>query len=313
MKHGDMQHTRKTEMQHSSHNHAYHIEDFKRRFLVSIVVTLPILLLSEMIQMWLGFSFTIPFQKEALLLLSLIVYLYGGLPFLTGSLDEIRKRQPGMMTLIATATSVAFFYSAGTVFFGGKDFFWELATLIDVMLLGHWIEARSILGASRALEELVKIMPTTAHLVRKGKIVDVPLSELKIGDVALVRPGEKMPSDGVVVEGESFVNESLITGESKPVHKTSGSKVIGGSINGEGVLNVRIERVGEETYLAQVIKLVKQAQESRSRTQDLANRVAALLFYVAVAVALNSQTLRRYEPKAAAVSEDEHRIHHVMH
>jgi Cu2+-exporting ATPase len=192
-----------------------------------------------------------------------------------------------MMTLIGTAISVAFFYSAGTVFLiTGKDFFWELATLIDVMLLGHWIEAKSVLGASKALEELVKIMPTTAHLIRKGKIIDVPVSQLEVGDIVLIRPGEKIPSDGRVVEGESFVNEALLTGESKPVHKKVEDKVIGGAINEEGVLKVKIERTGEETYLAQVIKLVKQAQESRSRTQDLANRASALLFYVAFSVGI---------------------------
>jgi Cu2+-exporting ATPase len=188
-----------------------------------------------------------------------------------------------MMTLIGTAISVAFFYSVGTVLvIVGKDFFWELATLIDVMLLGHWIEARSVLGASRALEELVKIMPKMAHLVKNGEIEDVPVSQLKAGDTVLVRPGEKIPSDGIVTDGKSFVNEALLTGESKPVYKTAENKVIGGAINGEGSLQLTIERTGEETYLAQVIKLVRQAQESRSRTQDLANRAAALLFYVAL-------------------------------
>jgi len=168
------------------------------------------------------------------------------------------------MTLISAAISVAF-YSAGTVFvITRKDFFWELATLLDVMLLGHWIEAKSVLGASRALEELVKIIPTTAHLIKDGEIIDVPTSRLQAGDMVLVRPGEKIPSDGVVIEGESFVNEALLTGESKPIHKKKGDKVIGGAINGEGVLKVRIERTGEETYLAQVVKLVRQAPEKKS-------------------------------------------------
>ncbi|MFB0543884.1 MAG: HAD-IC family P-type ATPase, partial [Candidatus Bathyarchaeia archaeon] len=263
--------------------HAHHMEEFKRRFWVSLILTIPILLLSEAIQTWFGFRFEIPFQKPVLLLTSSIVYFYGGWPFLKGSVGEIRDRMPGMMTLIGTAISVAFFYSAATVLFiVGKDFFWELATLIDVMLLGHWVEAKSVLGASRALEELVRLMPTTAHLVKDGEIVDVSVSELKGGDTVLVRPGEKIPSDGVVVEGESFVNEALLTGESRPVHKEIEDKVIGGSINAEGVLRIGIERTGEETYLAQVIKLVRLAQESRSKTQDLANRAAALLFYVAL-------------------------------
>ncbi|MFQ6064519.1 MAG: copper-translocating P-type ATPase [Candidatus Bathyarchaeia archaeon] len=268
---------------HSHQNHAHHIQEFKRKFWVSLVLTIPILLLSEMIQTWFGFKIEIPFQKTILFLLSLVVYLYCGMPFIKGMIQEVRARQPGMMTLIGTAISVAFFYSSGTVFLvSGKDFFWELATLIDVMLLGHWIEARSVMGASRALEELVRIMPTTAHLLKDGKVQDVPVSQLKTDDLVFVRPGEKIPSDGVVVEGESFVNEALLTGESKPVHKETKDQVIGGAINGEGVLKVRIEKTGEETYLAQVIKLVRQAQESRSRTQDLANRAAALLFYVAL-------------------------------
>jgi Cu2+-exporting ATPase len=264
------------------------MQEFKKKFWVSLILTIPILLLSEMIQMWLNLTWIkIPFQKEVLFFLSIIVYLYGGWPFLKGLFQEVKAKQPGMMTLIGTAISVAFFYSAATVFFIiGKDFFWELATLIDVMLLGHWIEAKSVLGASMALEELVKIMPTTAHLTENGKIVDIPVLQLKTGNMVLVRPGEKIPSDGVVIEGESFVNEALLTGESKPVHKELESKVIGGAINGEGALKVRVEKTGEETYLAQVIKLVRQAQESKSRTQDLANRAAALLFYVALGVGI---------------------------
>ncbi len=272
----------------STHSHhAHHVEEFKHRFWVSLALTVPILLLSEMIQTWLGLEWIkTPYQKEALSLLSVIVYLYGGWPFLKGLHQEVKGKQPGMMTLIGTAVSVAMFYSLGTTCFpiSGKDFFWELATLIDVMLLGHWIEAKSVMGASMALEELVRIMPTTAHLIKNGEIVDVSVSRLNKGDVVLVRPGEKIPSDGVVVEGESYVNEALLTGESKPVSKKAYDKVVGGSINGESILKVRVERIGEETYLAQVIKLVRQAQESRSRTQDLANRAAALLFYVALSV-----------------------------
>ena len=270
-------------MKHESSGHMMHTGMFKRRFFVCLALTIPVLLFSETIQTWFQFTITIPYQQYVLLVLAAIIYVYGGWPFLKGLTEELRKLQPGMMTLIGTAISVAFFFSTATVFFPvGNDFFWELATLIDVMLLGHWIEARSVLGASRALEELVKIMPTLAHVVKNGEIVDVPVSELKVDDVVLVRPGEKIPSDGLVVEGESFVNESLLTGESKPIHKQIKDKVIGGAVNGDGVLRTKVERTGEETYLSQVIKLVKQAQESKSRTQDLANRAAALLFYVAV-------------------------------
>jgi len=273
-------------------HHAYHIQEFKKRFWLSLLLTVPILLFSEMIQSWFQFRLVIPYQKLVLFFLSSVIYFYGGWPFLKGAAKELKNRQPGMMTLIATAITVAFGYSTGTVFFlAGKDFFWELATLIDVMLLGHWIEARSVLGASRALEELVKIMPTVAHLYREEKIIDIPVAELKAGDIVLVRPGEKIPSDGKIIEGESYLNESLLTGESKPVFKTVEDKVIGGAINGESALKVLIERTGEETYLAQVIKLVEQAQASKSKTQDLANRAAALLFYVALGGGLITYTV----------------------
>jgi Cu2+-exporting ATPase len=273
---------------HTHHHHIHNVEEFKRRFWVSLILTIPILFLSEMIEIWLGLHWIrIRFQREIISLFSVIVYFYGGWPFLRGLIQEIKSKQPGMMTLIGTAVTVALFYSIGTIFLvGGRDFFWELATLIDVMLLGHWVEAKSVLGASMALENLARIMPTTAHLIKDGEVMDIPASQLKRGDIVLIRPGEKVPSDGVVIEGESAVDESLLTGESKPVEKRVGDTVIGGTINGEGVLKVRIERAGEETYLSQVIKLVEEVQESRSRTQDLANRAAALLFYVALGVSI---------------------------
>lgn len=267
--------------------HRTHIKDFRQRFFISTILTVPVLLLSETIQTWFRFTFVIPYQKEVLFLLSAVIYFYGGWPFLKGIYKEISKKQPGMMTLIGTAISVAFIYSSGSIFiFEGKTFFWELATLIDVMLLGHWIEAKSVLGASRALEELVKIMPTDAHLITNGDIKDVPVSELNPGDMVMVRPGEKIPADGTVLEGESYINEAFLTGESKPVYKKEGTQVIGGSINKEGSLKVKIEKTGKETYLAQVIDLVKKAQESKSRTQDLANKAAALLFYVALSAGI---------------------------
>jgi Cu2+-exporting ATPase len=223
-------------------HHSNHTLTFKKRLFVSLVLTIPILIFSETIQTWLNLTFLkVPFQNVILLVLSAIIYAYGGLPFLKGMIQELRMKQPGMMTLIGTAISVAFFYSAATVFvLSGMDFFWELATLIDVMLFGHWIEMKSILGASRALDELVKVMPTNAHMLMNGKVVDVPVPKLKVGDLVLVRPGEKIPSDGLVVAGESFVNEALLTGESAPIPKASGSKVIGGAINSEGSLEVKI-------------------------------------------------------------------------
>jgi Cu2+-exporting ATPase len=190
-------------MKHPAPMHSMHTESLKKKFFVCLALTIPVLLLSGAIQTWFHYTLTLPYQTYILLVLALIIYVYGGWPFLKGLVQEVRALLPGMMTLIGTAISVAFFFSAATVFFPvGNDFFWELATLIDVMLLGHWLEARSVLGASRALEEIVRIIPTTAHIVEDGGIMDMPASELKVGDVVLVRPGEKVPSDGVVVEGE---------------------------------------------------------------------------------------------------------------
>jgi len=269
------------------HSHAEHhkmmMEDFKKRFIVSTILTIPILLLSPLIQKFFGFTFTFPGDRYVLFTLSAVVYFYGGKPFLTGMVDELKKRTPGMMTLIALAITVAFFYSAAVTFgLPGKTFYWELATLIDIMLLGHYIEMRSVLGASRALEELIKLMPTEAHLITPEGIKDVPVSELRKGDVVLVKPGEKIPSDGIIIEGETSVNEAMLTGESKPIYKKPGDIVIGGSINLEGSIKVRIEKTGKETYLMQVVELVRQAQETRSRTQDLANRAAFYLTLIAI-------------------------------
>ncbi len=264
------------------------VRDFKKRFYVSLVLTIPVLALSPMIQEFFGFSVSFAGDIYLLFILSSIVFFYGGWPFLKGIVRELREKQPGMMTLIATAISTAFFYSSAVVFgLTGKFFFWELVTLIDIMLLGHWVEMRSVMGASRALEALAKLMPSEAHLVGEdGETEDVPVSELKSGDVVLVKPGEKIPSDGMVVKGESSLNESMLTGESKPVWKTRGDKVIGGSVNGEGALHVKITKTGEKTYLSQVINLVKQAQESKSRTQDLSNRAAFWLTSIAVSVGI---------------------------
>ena len=219
------------------------------------------------------------------LALASIVYFYGGYPFLKGIFRELRAHTPGMMTLIAVAISVAYFYSAAVVFgLNGEGFFWELATLIDIMLLGHWIEMKSVLGASRALEELVRIMPRDAHLLKDHGIITVKVADLRPGDRVLVKPGEKVPVDGVIIEGTSSMNESLLTGESKPVSKHPGDKVIGGAINGEGSVVAEVNKTGKETYLNQVVTLVRQAQESKSRAQDLANRAALYLVIIALGV-----------------------------
>lgn len=267
------------------HHHQAALADFKRRFLVSTILTVPILLLSPTIQTLLGFSIEVPGAEYLVLVLATVVYVYGGYPFLAGIVDELKARMPGMMTLIAVAITVAYFYSAAVVFgVSGEGFFWELATLIDIMLLGHWIEMRSVLGASRALEELVRIMPQEAHRLGDGGVEEVTVEALAVGDRVLVKPGEKIPIDGVVVEGESSVNEAMLTGESQPVRRRSGDPVIGGAINGEGSLVVAVEKVGADTYLSQVVDLVRRAQESRSRTQDLANRAAFYLVVIALSV-----------------------------
>ncbi len=271
---------------HGGHDHATMIADFRRRFWVSLVVTVPILLLSPAIQRFLGLETVITFPGESyvLFLLASAVYFYGGWPFLRGFLNELAQHQPGMMTLISLAVSVAYFYSSAVVFgLPGKIFFWELVTLIDIMLLGHWIEMKSIMGASGALEALVKLMPTVAHRLRDGGAVeDVPVADLKPGDRVLVKPGEKVPTDGVIIEGTTSLNEAMLTGESKPVTKGEGNDAIGGSVNGEGAITLDIRKTGDETYLAQVIEMVRQAQASRSRTQDLANRAAQWLTYIAL-------------------------------
>jgi Cu2+-exporting ATPase len=272
--------------EHGERNHQeMMIKDFRKRFFISLALTVPILILSPVIQQFLGFTFGFTGDKYVLFALSAVVFFYGGWPFLKGIVEEIREKQPGMMTLIALAISVAFFYSAAVVLgLSGEFFFWELATLIDIMLLGHWIEMRSVMGASRALEALVKLMPSEAHIVKNGETVDAPLSELNIDDIVLVKPGEKIPTDGVIVSGETSVNESMLTGESKPISKKKEDKVIGGSINSEGAINVKVTHTGKDSYLSQVINLVKQAQESKSKTQDLANRAALWLTIIAISI-----------------------------
>lgn len=260
------------------------IEEYKRRFFVSFGLTIPILILSDMIQAWAGFELTFPYEKETLFVLATIVYVYGGWPFLKGSIDELRQRNPGMMLLIGLAISVAYFYSVAIVFgYGhGHDFFWELATLIVIMLLGHWIEMRSIMGASNALQQLVRLLPSVAHRINGNDIEDVPVTALASGDLILVKPGEQIPVDGELLKGRTTVDESMLTGESMPVEKETGDIVIAGSLNQEGSMTISTTSTGESTYLAKVIDLVKEAQESKSKTQNLANRAAKLLFYVAV-------------------------------
>jgi Cu2+-exporting ATPase len=271
---------------HDHHDHSKMITEYKKRFWLSLALTIPILLLSPMIQKFVGLQDTLSFNGSIyiLFILSSIVFFYGGYPFLSGMVGELKKANPGMMTLIGLAISVAYFYSSAVVFgLSGKIFFWELVTLVDIMLLGHWIEMKSVMGASKALEELAKLMPSDAHkILDDGNIVDIPLEELKTDDRILIKPGEKVPADGVVVNGHSSLNEAMLTGESKPVNKKAEDKVIGGAVNGEGSLEVVVEKTGRDSFLSQVIVLVKEAQESKSKTQDLANRAAFWLTIIAL-------------------------------
>ena len=285
MDHSQMDHGAqgRHDLGHSSH-HAAMIEDFRRRFWVVLLLSLPIIILSDMVQMVFGYTISFPGSNLMLFALSSIVFFYGGIPFFNGAKDEFMERKPGMMMLITLAITTSYIYSTLTTFFiKGSEFYFELSTLILIMLLGHWIEMRSQLGASRALEELIKLMPDTAHkLNQDGSISEVSMQELIPGDLILVKSGEKVPTDGIVVEGESAVNEAMLTGESVPVEKKPGMQVIGGSVNGNGVLTVQVERLGNETYLAQVIQTVQDAQAQKSRTQGLADRAAGWLFYIAL-------------------------------
>ncbi len=264
------------------------IDDFRRRFWVSLVLTVPIVALSPMLQHWAGFGETLRFPGDLLVLfaLSSIVFFYGGWPFLTGLVAELKDRRPGMMTLISVAITAAYLYSTAVVFgLPGETFFWELATLVVIMLLGHWIEMRSVLGASGALEALVRLLPATAHRVTAGgETEEVPVTALKPGDRVLVKPGEKVPIDGVILKGQSSFNEAMLTGESRPVEKGEGQEAVGGAVNGEGAVTIEVRKTGDQTYLAQVIEMVRQAQATRSRTQDLANRAASWLTYIAIGV-----------------------------
>ena len=273
---------------HDGHNHHDHhanmIEDFKKRFWISIIITIPIMVLAPMIQELLGYELRFQYDRYVQFVLSTIVFFYCGFPFLKGLKDEIADRKPGMMTLIALAISVAYFYSSAVVFgLEGKIFFWELASLIAIMLLGHWIEMKSIMGASGAVEELAKLLPSTAlKLDENGDTHEVKISELEAGDLVLVKPGEKIPADGIIEKGKSDINESMITGESKPVSKKEGNEVIGGSVNGSSSIQFKIKEDSEGSYLNKVVEMVKSAQETKSKTQNLANKAAAWLFYIAL-------------------------------
>ncbi|SDI91350.1 copper-translocating P-type ATPase [Natribacillus halophilus] len=272
---------------HGHHGHGDHgdmMADFKKRFFVTVILAIPIVILSDMIQMFFNYTVAFPGDTAVELILATIVFIYGGWPFLTGLVSEIKDKAPGMMTLIGFAITVAYVYSAATVFgLEGMDFFWELATLVAIMLLGHWIEMKSVMKASDSLESLVEMMPQEANkLDDDDQVTSVSVSELKKGDRLLIKPGEKIPADGQILSGKSSINESMLTGESEPVEKSEGEEVIGGAINSSGSLTIEVTKTSDEGYLSQVVQLVKEAQESKSKTQMLSDRAASLLFYVAV-------------------------------
>lgn len=276
-------------MSDDQHNHTEHhrsmIRDFRRRFYVTLVLTVPVLGLSPLIQQFLGFTFEFRGDGVAVFALATAIFFYGGWPFLSGLVSELRQKSPGMMTLIALAITVAYVYSAAVTFgLQGSPFYWELATLIAIMLAGHWIEMASVLSASSALEKLAQLMPSEAHRKNGDDVEDVPLSEIQTDDVLVIKPGEKIPSDGVVVSGESYIDESMLTGESKPARKGVDDRLIGGSINGDGSLELRVEGTGEDSYLSKVITMVREAQSAKSKTQALSDRAAFWLTIVAITV-----------------------------
>ncbi len=277
-------------MNHEHHNHHDMVEEFKNRFWINSILSIPILLLSVEIQHLLHYSLSFSGDVFVLVVLSTVIYFYGGLPFMQGFFTELKALRFGMMTLIALAITIAYTYSVAVVFgLKGKSFFWELATLIDVMLLGHWIEMRSVMGASKALEKLAALMPSIAHLLMQdNSLKDIAITDLKKEDKVVVKPGEKIPVDGVILAGDSEVNEAALTGESKPVFKSIGINVIGGSINGTGSLTIQVKNIGKDSYIAQVIKMVQEAMKSKSRVADIANTTAAWLTIIAIGVGLST-------------------------
>jgi Cu2+-exporting ATPase len=275
---------------HSFNEHeGHHSSDFKKRFFLALILTIPVLLLSPSVQGWLGISFSFFGDKFILFGLASIIVLYTGKAFYVGAYRELKNKSLGMMVLVSLAVLTGYLYSFGTTFFfTAPDFYWEISTLVTFLLFGHWMEMRSVEGATGALGELVKLIPKKANLIRGKEIVEISTDELKIGDIILVKPGEKIAIDGVVIEGSTSVNESMITGESKPVHKSINDKVIGGSINFDGSIKIKVSKTGKDTTLNQIIELVKQAQSSKPRTQRLADKAANYLTIAAVSIGILS-------------------------
>lgn len=283
------------EHQHSEHQehdkHAGHsVGMFKDKFWLSLILTLPVLIYSEMIQHWLSFTPPgFPGSKYVPFVLSTIIFFYGGLVFIKSAWDELKAKLPGMMTLISLAIITAYLYSIATQFFiKGEGFFWELATLVTIMLLGHWLEMASVMKAESALEAIKQLLPDKAEKLVKGKPQKVLVSELKVGDLILVRPGTSIPVDGIITEGSSSVNEAAITGESKPVSKKPDDEVIAGTVNQDGALTIKVAKLGDDTALAGIMRLVAEAQASKSNTQVLADKAAFWLTIIALVFAVLS-------------------------
>jgi Cu2+-exporting ATPase len=285
--HAHMQHEHQKAEGHD--HHAMMEADFRRRFWVVLALTVPVLLLSPTIQNWFGFTITFPGARYLLFALATIIAFYGTWPFYKNARKALRSGMLDMNVLVSLAVSAGYLFSVGATFvFTAVDFYWEVATLVAVLLLGHWLEMRAVRGTAGALRELVKLIPPTANRIVGDQVEEIPTAEVQAGDLLLIRPGEKMPIDGDIVEGQSSVNEAMITGESKPVPKGPSDPVIGGSLNGEGALRIRVTRTGEETALAQIISLVKEAQASKPPVQRLADRAAHWLTIIAVTVAAGS-------------------------
>jgi Cu2+-exporting ATPase len=263
------------------------IKDFRNRFYFSLLLTLPILALTPLIKDLTGFGWTFPRADYVVFLLATILYFVGGWPFLSGLVKELKEKSPGMMTLIGMAITVAYGYSTAVTFgLPGMPFYWELATLIAIMLAGHWIEMTSVVGASAALEKLARLMPSEAHRKEGETIKDIPLSLVENGDLLIVKPGEKIPADGRIHEGAGYVDESMLTGESRPVRREKGDRLIGGSINGDSSITIKVDGVGEHAYLSKIITMVREAQQVKSKTQKLSDRAARYLTIAAITIGI---------------------------
>ncbi|MFA5692833.1 MAG: copper-translocating P-type ATPase [Acholeplasmataceae bacterium] len=273
-----------------SHDHSHHMKSYLYKFIISTILSIPVIILSPIIQGWFNYSLVFPYSEYIVFGLSIIIVIYGGKPFYEGLINEIKHRSPGMMSLVSVAITISFIFSSLVTFklvSSQMDFYWELVTLIDIMLLGHYIEMKSTMVATNALKSITELLPQTANLYLDNKeTIEVPIKDLTLNQVVLVKPGDKVPVDGIIIDGVSTIDESMITGESNPVLKEINNEVLGGTINGDGSLLVKITKLGDETYLNQVIKLVDESLGYKSNTQRLADIAAKYLFYVSVSVAL---------------------------